>query len=397
MLVQYKGILTLVKNALQDTPENPPKEFDLCEAVSVVKAHHLTGLVYNGALKCGYSPSEDVMVKLMSHYMKLIMQSENQLYEISNILSSFEQNRIDCMPLKGTLLKMMYPKPDMREMSDSDILIKKHQFEEINKTMTSLGFEFKTESDHEYIYKKGMVSVEFHTNLIPSYNRDMHAYYENIWEKANKTSGKNYIYEMTPENNYIYNFVHMAKHYRDGGVGVKHFVDLWMVEQKGGSLDKGYIIGELKKMSLDKFYENIIDTVDVWFNGKEDTAVTDFITENVFEGGAYGSFEKKRIAAETIVEDGASSEKNKYLSRVFKKIFPSYEDMCYGYPVLKKAPVLLPVMWVYRALLFSFLPQKRKQMKKTINLISIESISTYKESLEYVGLDLDSKNKIIGD
>ena len=397
MNVQYEGILKLVKSALTQEKCILPDRFVLSDTFEIIKSHHLTSLVYNGALICGYDDKSAEMTKLMSWYIKRLMQSENQMYEVSYILDAFEKEGIDCMPLKGTLLKELYPKADMREMSDSDILIKPVQYDRIKSVMENAGFAFEGESNHEYIFKKGTVSIEFHKMLVPSYNKDLYTYYENVWALSHKKDGKEHIYEMSDEDNYIYNFAHMAKHYRDGGVGVKHFTDLWLVRQKGGNLDETYIIKEFKKMGLDSFYKNILDVIGVWFDGKKGNELVDYITENVFSGGAYGSWEKAQIAMQTLSGENSPSSKNGYFSRLWAKLFPDYKSMCYSYPVLEKYPILLPVMWVRRAFSFVFFPSKRKQMKETMELISPETINSYEKSLKYVGLDLDARNEKNGD
>ncbi len=397
MNIQYEGILKLVKSALTQEKCTLPDLFVLSDALEIVKSHHLTSLVYNGALICGYDDKSAEMTKLMSWYIKRLMQSENQMYEVSCILDAFEKEGIDCMPLKGTLLKELYPKPDMREMSDSDILIKPFQYDRIKSVMGNAGFAFDKESNHEYIFKKGTVSIEFHKMLVPSYNKDLYAYYENVWELSRKKDGKEHIYEMSDEDNYIYNFAHMAKHYRDGGVGVKHFIDLWLVRQKAAVLDEAYIIKEFKKMDLDSFYKNILDVIGIWFDDEKSNELIDYITENVFSGGAYGSWEKAQIAMQTLSDENSPSPKDSFSSRLWSKLFPSYKSMCYSYPVLEKHPILLPVMWVRRAFSFVFFPSKRKQMKETMELISPETINSYEMSLKYVGLDPDARNKKNGD
>ena len=142
MNVQYEGILKLVKSALVNECCMPADSFALADALESIKSHHLTSLVYNGALICGYDDKSPEMTKLMAWYIKRLMQSENQMYEVNCILDAFEKEGIDCMPLKGTLLKELYPKQDMREMSDSDMLVKKSDFENIKRVMENSGFDF---------------------------------------------------------------------------------------------------------------------------------------------------------------------------------------------------------------------------------------------------------------
>ena len=47
-----------------------------------------------------------------------------QQLELENVMAHFEKEGIDYVPLKGWIIKNLYPKPDMRSMCDVDILIR---------------------------------------------------------------------------------------------------------------------------------------------------------------------------------------------------------------------------------------------------------------------------------
>jgi len=57
------------------------------------------------------------------------------------------------IPLKGCLVKEMYPKPEYREMSDLDILVKRGDAAKLKPVMESLGYQcerFGFEKDDSY-------------------------------------------------------------------------------------------------------------------------------------------------------------------------------------------------------------------------------------------------------
>ena len=75
------------------------------------------------------------------------------------------------MPLKGLVLKSIYPETYLREMSDADILIKDSQYKDkIVPLMKSLGYVFSdTKSEHDYKWvKDGYMVVELHKFLFDS-------------------------------------------------------------------------------------------------------------------------------------------------------------------------------------------------------------------------------------
>ena len=125
------------------------------------------------------------------------------------------------MLLKGTLLKEMYPKKELRAMGDADILIKTEQYDKIKPIMQGLGFEERTESDHELIWRKPQLLLELHKKLIPSYNKDYYAYFGDGWQLGKPNSNFPHRFEMSDEDQMIYLFTHFAKHYRDAGIGIR--------------------------------------------------------------------------------------------------------------------------------------------------------------------------------
>ena len=289
------------------------------------------------------------------------------------------------MPLKGTVLKELYPKPEMRSMGDADILIKTNQYDVIKSLMQNLGYSEKIESNHEFIWKKNNINIELHKRLIPSYNKDYYAYYGDGWRLAKLQNATRY--SMTDEDQMIYLCTHFAKHYRDAGIGIKHIIDLWIYRKAKPLLDEEYIKNELTELQLYDFYVNVINTLSVWFDGKKADGKTDLITDVIFNSGVYGTGKTYILSEAVKISKSTKLVKTK---KFFKLTFLPYNSMCMKYPILKKAPLLLPILWIYRilrALLFKH--NTIKIQKDTLEQMNAENIGKYQDSLNYVGLDFN--------
>ena len=71
-------------------------------------------------------------------------------------------------------------------------------------------------------------------------------------------------------------------------------------------------------------------------------------------------------------------------------IFPTYKVMSYRDPILKKCPVLLPVMWLWRWFELAFFKRDRVKLKNDkLREITVEKINSFEDSLKYVGLEYD--------
>lgn len=383
---QQKGLLTLIRSAITSEPLPLPEGFDLEGTHNQIKYHEIVPLTYEGALLCGISKKTPAMNLLFQDYCRFFMRSEEQMQAIGRIYAAFDANGIDYLPVKGCNMKPLYPKPELRVMGDADILIRMEQYSQIIPIMESLGFEATQESDHEYIWRSKELYLELHKRLIPSYNKDFYSYFGDGWRLAKIQEGCRY--RMLPEDEFIYLFTHFAKHYRDGGIGCRQVVDLWIFRRAFPQLDEAYIKQELEKLQLFRFYQNICHLIEVWFQDGQADETTDFISDFIFQSGTWGTAHSHVLSSEVKNKKIAGSAKGGKLRTVCSVVFPTALSMQKEFPVLKSAPYLRPVLWPVhwgKTILF-----RRDAIQKRLNQwngASAEEITTYEQALNYVGLD----------
>ncbi|MBR2489005.1 MAG: nucleotidyltransferase family protein [Clostridia bacterium] len=386
----HSDIIKLVKSALTGEKLSLSDSFDVETAFNIAKRHSVIPMIYYGAINCGVDSANPWMQQMFFNTCTNIAYNEKQMHEIANVLKAFDENGIAYITLKGTILKSMYPKPEMRAMSDADILIKTEEHGKIAPIMLTLGYDLKVESDHEFVWRKSNVNIELHKRLIPSYNKDYYAYYGDGWRLAKL--GADGKYYMSDEDQMIYTFTHFAKHYREAGIGIRHFADLWVFRNSHPNLDEEYIKTELTALQLYEFYVNILSTLAVWFEGKTEDIKTEFIAETILNSNLYGNSEKYSLAMAVKTSNSVGSSKAVRRRKFWQLVFLPYKPMCDKYPVLKKVPVLLPFMWIYRVfetLLFD--KGKIKTHQQHLKQMTTENISDLKQALNFVGLDFNFK------
>ncbi|MBQ7352529.1 MAG: nucleotidyltransferase family protein [Clostridia bacterium] len=380
-----REVIALIKDSLDEKkPEECPK-IELDSLYKLAKAHQIIPLIFYGLAQIPELEKSPAFMKFMMTSASLVSFSEAQLSMLNQLFECFDKEGIEHLKMKGTILKKLYTYPEMRMMSDADIYVKIEKYPKIKAILEKLGFTFKCESDHEIIWCKDELVVEIHKRLIPSYTKDLARYYEGKeWEKLFLVENGRYEYKMKDEDTFIYLFTHFAKHYRDGGIGIKFMTDFYVFMNKL-QLDYAYIESELEKMGLLEFYKNTKKTLDVWFCGGEENEVTDLITRKIFTSGAYGATkEKKRAEALKL------SGKEKDLKKAKRKkkrglLFPSYKQMCSKYKWLKKAPFMLPIMWIVRLVVALFKGKKSLKTFNRLDDVSKEEIESYDKELHMVG------------
>ncbi len=381
-----QGIVTLLKSAITGQCLPLPEGFDLEAAYQPLKKHHMAPLLYEGAVTCGLSRDLPVMKQLFQSYCRSLLISEGQLAQLRRIFDAFDKKGIDYLPLKGCCMKPRYPKPELRSMGDGDILIRLEQRGEIDSVLEELGFQFMEETDHELVWQSKKLYLELHKHLIPSYNKDYHPYFGTGWQLArHKAHG---LHTMEPEDELLFLFTHFAKHFRDGGIGCRYVVDLWVFFRSFPELDEKKVEEELEKLQLLEFYSNIRDLIACWFADAPGSEKLDVITDFIFASGSWGQSESRVVSR--AVRDGKHAPLgfSGRLLYLWQTAFPPVDVLRGKYTVLKKAPWLLPLVWLVRPfykVFFEFSTLKRQE--RNLEALSRENLSDRRSMLRYVGLD----------
>ena len=386
MNITQNGIITLLKSAVTGESFPIPEGFSLEEAYQIIKKQGLVTLAYEGAVRCGIARTEPVMQEMFRDYYGVLLRSERQMAKVNTLLQEFDKAGIDHLPFKGCIMKQLYPKPELRVMGDADILIRLDQYEKIKPILLSLGFEMKQESDCEMTWISGDLYLELHICMIQPSQRDVYGYFGDGWGRAIHL--QNYRYGFSAEDMYVYLFTHFVKHYRCGGIGCRHVVDLWMFRQANPDMDTRYVHRELEKLHLAQFHENCIRLQDAWFGEGQSDEVTEFIAKRIFSGGSWGNAKDYHIFVELSKMTKPAKIKNSRFRYAIHIMFPPRWQMRNLYPVLDRCPLLLPIMWVARGM--KVLLFKREKFGAVINtgrIIDDDAMNAHQEALRMVGLE----------
>ena len=385
MNILHKGIVTLLRAAITGEKLSLPQECSLEELVSIAIKQSVGLLAYQGALNCGVDQNTPVMQKLLMNYYRHLMINEHQMRAVQEIFDAFDEAGISYMPVKGCIMKKLYPKPELRSMGDADILIRPQEHDRIRPVMEKLGFEMRRENEHVFEWNSKRLHVELHKSLVPPVDEDYYAYYGTGWELAGNTRGTRY--DLSVEDAYVFLFSHFARHYRSGGIGCRHVADLFVYRRAYPELDWAYINGELEKLRLRQFHDNMAKLLEVWFSDREPDAVTELMTAFIFSGGSWGSMEASMYAQEIKAAARAGGVANSGLRSALRAVFPARNQLAYRYHAVIKYPALLPVFWVVRWIdILFFRPQKIRRRLRILRGINDAEVLDRSNALEAVGL-----------
>ncbi len=391
---EFHYFIKIIKCVLHNQSVPIEEGISYKELFKFAQSHNLESFLYYGLIKNEYFNKEENIKfykAVTQAYKDTVLKTAFQSAETEVLLKELEKNDIKYMPLKGYIIKGLYPYVELRTMADFDCLFDKKEAKKVKKIMLSLGYEIEhfNASNHDVYFKKPFMNVEMHRELVnDSYK--ISKYYKNIWQHLNVASGFKYQYEMTKEDFFIFMIVHCAKHFTSGGTGVRSFIDIYLYVNGYQDMNWDYINNELNNMGLLKFCQTSIDLGNYWFGDGEATLLLNSFEESIFSSGVYGTVQNNATINMFMNENAINNLENSKTKYIFKRIFPSFQFMKTRNPILNKMPILLPWFYFTRILGGFFHFKRSKFEMHSVNAITKEKY----DKLNNLHEDLNVKGKI---
>lgn len=376
--------LSIIRYEMAGTPL--PDGFGVADMDALLKLaskQDLSHFVYDALTRSGIACSSE---KALKQYIASLWRVEQMDHELAQMSKLFQERGIDFIPLKGSVMRGLYPARWMRTSADIDVLFRGDQEQEAKRLlMEELGYEEWTEANsanHSNLYSpKSRIHVETHWSLFHEVDSDI-GYVElfsGIWDRAVvDPAGGGHRYMLSDADFYVYHMAHMEKHFQlSGGCSVRGLIDLWLLDRLPGA-DREGRAKLLAECGLSQFEDRMKKLIYAWMDGTP--AENEYLEQFVLTGYLYG--DDKRKATINTREKGT-------FGYIMQRIFMPYEYMTIAYPVLKKNPWLLPVMWVKRwGKVFDKDSRRRAggEIKTSIKTDG-QTLQEYRELAEYLGID----------
>jgi len=339
-----------IRAVMQEKPvPSMPEEVSLQELFAFSKMHSVEALVFRALSTLEMDDTDPVWQNWQNRAEMILTQSIVQLADRDELFASMTEAEIDLLPVKGCWLKEAYPEIADRQMSDLDMLIRVEDRAKARDVMLELGYEAEKSdigSHHDGYEKKPYTAVELHLQLL-AVGCGIKSYYDDIWQRAERM--EDHLFRLSPEDEYIFYFLHMKRHMEAAGCGIRLILDSVVFRRTYPNMNRAYLHGEFEKLDVGAFVRQIEQLSDCWFvTGAQIPEELEALAESIITAGVYGQLDhmyknrmdalKKRYKNPLVLMIAYWSE------RIFKPL----EVMRTGFPILDKIPALLPVFWVVR-------------------------------------------------
>ncbi len=351
---EQQFIFGLIDSALnQKVWTEIPEDIDWQYVYTLCEFHKIANLVSYALDYAAPMIQEKIPEKICRMFLHARQQGlareATQYFSLEEIRQKFEEQQICNILLKGAQLKSYYPSPDMRFLTDLDILCCRQDADRILKIMEELGYTRKYEGGHHDVYvRKPFMTVEIHWSCSTE-NKRMDPLFASIWERCMLIEGWSCSYQMRWEDYYVYMIGHMEKHLRYSGIGIRMLLDL-LVFEKGlyDICDWERVHEYLEEANVLLFSKTMSCFLKKCLQGVPLVPQDQILLEHIWESGAYGT--SQNHAGMRFLKDGGSRRsilKNK-ICLFFRILFPALEGMQQNYTYLRRCPLLLPAAWIER-------------------------------------------------
>lgn len=338
------------------------------------KAHDLAHLVGDALIKNDLIGNDEIKAKYQKQVMIAIYRYEKINYELNRLRSALNEAQIPFIPLKGSVLRQYYPEPWMRTSCDIDILVHDEQVDNVAQMLVEkLGYTYEKKLCHDIsLISDGGVHLELHYSLIEDeIIGRAESVLQPVWENAVMVPGTS-EYVLHDEMFCYYHIAHMAKHFVNGGCGIRPFLDIWILNHLV-DFDREKRNALLANGGLLTFAAEAESLSEVWFGVGIHTDTTRQLQYYLLKGGVYGTTEN-RVSVQQIRKGG----KIRY---AFSRIWLPYDVLKFLYPSLNGKRILLPFYEVFRWLKLLFCGGVKRgveELKLNASTTSIELIETQK-------------------
>ncbi len=339
--------------------------FDLSHLIGDLLLRENVPMTEETRKKCG--KSRDLAV----YRCLLLQQAQTEAY------AALEGAGIPFLPLKGAVLRDLYPAAWMRTSCDIDVLLHPEDTDRAVEALKAAGWSGGERHPHEIsLYAGDGTHLELHYDLVEEGRaNNARSILSRVWEHASPAEG-GARYALDDEMFCFYHCAHMAKHLEIGGCGVRSFLDLWILKRAGR-----WCVPFREEDCLTAFAERAEALAGVWMDGEPRTEASERLERFILAGGTYGTQEQHAAVS--------SAKLGSRAKQVFSRVFPPYGKMKIKFPILEKHPILTPVMHVVRWFNILFRKKNKTAAVKSVLNVSRTDVEEAALLLKDLGLAPD--------
>lgn len=382
MMKTIEKFLELCRDSIQEKlPENIKekyKDVDWGKMYTFCKYNHVGSICYHVAEQAADS-NEELLETWKNELFGSGMMEILKLQSLQDVLKKAKERGITLVTFKGCVLSDLYPQFTMRISSDSDLYVPESQREEAVKLLLDCGYEQNMEKSKDMVpvFRKKQHTIELHYCLWEDYTGGK----MNILENCKLTDPASLVQlnvcgidvlTLGYTEHLIFQMFHIIKHFIVQGVSFRYLMDITLyVNRYIEKLDTKRFWNSMEELGYDRFcevffqccqqYLGMARTITVGRQDAEQSEIQVLLAEIIQLEQRDQKDAYQLLGIMTSYLTGTRKAADKKWKRKLQVLFPDIKSLSDNYMYAKKCPVLLPIAWIHRGILFVFKHQKHKE------------------------------------
>ncbi|MGG7200410.1 nucleotidyltransferase domain-containing protein [Clostridium butyricum] len=369
MTNEQKNLIKILNKSIKNEKISKEDLYDVDyeKLIQEIKCHNVSSLVY-------YTLEKDVINEIddniLSEWKKEVFFSNivqiNHITEIKKVLNIFNEKGIKVILLKGLILRNLYPKPELRSMSDADILVENEQYDEAVQCLYECNYILNGNYNdiHQGFIKPKALEIEMHNKLINNdfFDVDFSKYEKEIWDNTTEIEIDGIKSNTLKIEDFIIHLIlHMAVHSKLYGFGIRQVYDFAVfINYNYDKINWGKLKMKMNSYGFGKYTEAIILIINKLFNvniplsfikSSISEKSIDIFISNIMNAGVHG---KKELNDDfKMLYESTNHHKDQGLiaKRIVRFIFPGRRTLVEFRDKYKYVYInifLLPIAWLDR-------------------------------------------------
>lgn len=372
MRQEEQQLLSLLTAHLHPSQATPALSIlDSCgwEAVfRLASAHHILPMVYDAAQPYTAQIPSPLLAACRSAVLQTTISQTQKTHAFLQLYRQMRAAGLTVLVVKGLVCRSLYPNPDLRPSSDEDLYIAPDEFDRCHDLLTGMGFAAQEgDAVTTYQHTETGLHLELHTQLFPS---GAYAHLNRLFDGVLAHPLTLHIQDtdilsMPHSQHFLFLICHAFKHFLHSGFGIRQVCDiLCYADAYGDAIDWTSVRQQLASIHADVFARNLMDigcrrlgfsaAHCGWELSGSDIDSDDLLAD-LFSAGVFGSSSASRQHSSTITlrafSDAADGKRAK--ATFLRSAFPPAAELTHRYPILKRAPVVLPLCWLHRLAVYA--------------------------------------------
>ena len=375
-----KECVSFCRAALTDGEGIEPLALTL-DTLAFAKKQDLLHLLSVGARRLGASLSEDAQKVLFEAELLSVSRYQKIFYEYRAVSDALEAAGIFHLPLKGAVIREIYPEPWYRTSCDVDLFVKEEDLSAATALFLEKGYTMGARGEHDVsVLAPSGLHIELHYSLAERKGEN-EALFSRILDEALPAENRVYEHRLSNEMLYCHHIGHTLRHFARGGTAIRAYFDIFLL-QRELSFDKEKLSLLLEAGGYTRFHEVVSQLIDLWFREGEETPLLTAFESYLAIGMMY--CKTNGVVYTEYAHRGGRRKK------MLSYIFLPYSQLCEQYPALRKMPLLLPFYEVRRWLRILFLGRFKKNLKTAVRhtRVNEDYLAAHERFLSLVGASL---------